>query len=313
MMSQTFDQIEQKYRELRDRAVTGWLPQGSSQWDPIFNYRLLDNIPAGVAFLDRDFTLRKQNRTYANYLRIHSPVNPDKAIGKCYFDYMPGSEYQLGDWFRETRDCSLCETQYDFELRIKYDTGEKCTYWDAIISPVFNTDGKTSGILIFCLDVTRIFEAKKAAIEFQGKLESTLTKLDQAKSTITTLLDLKEEVRLDLEERFSLNASDLILPLIESLQKSHLNKEQRHLLTLIETAVGDITAKFSSKLNSPSFRLTPREILIAFLTKTGKTSKEIAAMLTVSPASIEFHRANIRKKLGLTNSKTNLCSFLLSL
>jgi DNA-binding CsgD family transcriptional regulator len=305
MIGRTFDQIEQRYRELRDRTLRQRLPQGSSEWFSIFDDRLLDNIPAGVAFLDRDFILRKQNRTYADYLRLYSPVNPDKAIGKCYFDFIPGSEYQVADWFRETRDCSLFETQYDYELRLKYATGEKLTYWDATISPVIDTDGDTSGILIFCLDVTQRFKAIEAAAEFHKKL-------DQAKSTITTLLDLKEEVRADLEERFSLNASDLLLPLIARLQKSHLNKEQRQILTLIEANVVDITAKFSSKLNSPAFRLTPREILIAFLIKTGKTSKEIADMLTVSPASIEFHRANIRKKLGLTDSKINLRSFLLS-
>lgn len=306
MIGRTFDQIEQRYRELREKTLKERLPQGSREWYTIFDHRLLDNIPAGVAFLDRDFILRKQNRTYADYLRLYSPVNPDLAIGKCYFDFIPGSEYQVADWFRETRDCNLFATQYDYELRVKYDTGEKLTYWDATISPVFNTHGETSGILIFCLDVTRRFKAIEAASEIQNNL-------NRAKSTIMTLLDLREEVKAELEERFSLNASDLLLPLVERLQKSHLDTGQRQILTLIESTVVDITGRFSSKLNSPSFKLTPREILVAFLIKAGKTSKEIAEMLTVSQASIEFHRANIRKKLGLTDSKINLRSFLLSL
>jgi hypothetical protein len=198
MIGRTFDQIEQRYRELRHRSLKERLPQNSNEWFAIFDYRLLDNIPAGVAFLDRDFVLRKQNRTYADYLSVYSPFKPDKAIGKCYFDFIPGSEYQVADWFRETRDCSLFETQYDYELRLNYDAGEKLTYWDAAISPVFNTDGNTSGILIFCLDVTPRVKAIQAATEFQNKL-------DQAKATITTLLDLKEEVRVNLEERFALN------------------------------------------------------------------------------------------------------------
>jgi hypothetical protein len=136
MIERTVDQIEQRHRELRYRELKERLPQGLNEWFTIFNYRLLDNIPAEAAFLDRDFILRKQNRTYSDYLRLYSPVNPDKAIG----------------------------------------------------------NGKTSGILIFCLDVTRRFKAIEEATEFQNKL-------DQAKSTITTLLDLKEEVRVDLERR----------------------------------------------------------------------------------------------------------------
>jgi PAS domain-containing protein len=214
MIERTFDKIEQRYREMRDKTLKERFPQDASQWLTIFNRRLLDNIPAGIAFLNKDFILKEQNLTYKDYLHIYSPVNPDKAIGKCYFENIPGSEKQLGDWFRETRDCGRVDTQYDFELRLEHDTGEKSTYWDATISPVFNTQGKTSGILIFCLDVTRRYNAIKEATQFQNKL-------NQAKSTITTLLDLKEEVRLDLEERFSLNASDLLLPLIDRLQKSH--------------------------------------------------------------------------------------------
>lgn len=313
MTGRTMEQIEKRYRELRDRTFKERLPKGSSEWNAIFNCGLLDNIAAGVAFLDRNFILKKQNRTYADYLRIYSPFAPEAALGRCYFEYMPGSEQQLVDWFRETRDCGLVETRYDYKLRLKYDNSEEMSYWDATVSPVYDIVGKITGILIFCLDVTPRLKALETAYEFKEQFESTLKKLDSAKTTIKNLLDLKKEIRLEFEERFSLNASDLLLPLIERLHKSHLNREQRSILTLIESVIVDITSKFSSNLNSPSFGLTPREILIAFLIKTGKTSKEIAEMLIVSPASIEFHRANIRKKLHLTNRKVNLRSFLLSL
>jgi DNA-binding CsgD family transcriptional regulator len=47
--------------------------------------------------------------------------------------------------------------------------------------------------------------------------------------------------------------------------------------------------------------------------KDGKTSKEIAALMNVSERGVEFHRNNIRRKLGLANAKKNLRSYLLSL
>jgi DNA-binding CsgD family transcriptional regulator len=59
--------------------------------------------------------------------------------------------------------------------------------------------------------------------------------------------------------------------------------------------------------------LTPKEIDVAALVREGRTSKEIAEVLTISVSGVDFHRKQIRKKLGLTNEKSNLLSYLLSL
>ncbi|UYO63973.1 LuxR C-terminal-related transcriptional regulator [Acetobacterium wieringae] len=58
---------------------------------------------------------------------------------------------------------------------------------------------------------------------------------------------------------------------------------------------------------------TEREIEIAMLIIEGLTTREIADVLYLSTKTIDFHRINIRKKLGITNSKKSLSSHLLSL
>jgi DNA-binding NarL/FixJ family response regulator len=45
--------------------------------------------------------------------------------------------------------------------------------------------------------------------------------------------------------------------------------------------------------------LTARELQVLELLKTGKTTKEIAAALDLSGRTVDIHRANIKKKLGL--------------
>jgi len=59
--------------------------------------------------------------------------------------------------------------------------------------------------------------------------------------------------------------------------------------------------------------LTPTEIRIVNSIKQGYRVKEIALTLNVSPRTIEFHRDNIRKKLGIKGRKINLRSYLSAL
>ena len=56
-----------------------------------------------------------------------------------------------------------------------------------------------------------------------------------------------------------------------------------------------------------------KEIQIANLIKEGKKDKEIMKIMNMAFDTIKAHRKNIRKKLGITGTKTNLRNKLLSM
>lgn len=69
---------------------------------------------------------------------------------------------------------------------------------------------------------------------------------------------------------------------------------------------------FMKNFLSSHKNLTPQEIQIIDLIMQGKNTKEIADMVNASVYTIATHRNNIRKKLNLINSKTNLQTYILS-
>ena len=81
----------------------------------------------------------------------------------------------------------------------------------------------------------------------------------------------------------------------------------------METNLKDIISPFVRDLTSKFLGFTPREIQVANLIKQGKTTKGIARIINLSPRTIEFHRDNIRTKIGIKNKKANLRTRLLSL
>ena len=89
----------------------------------------------------------------------------------------------------------------------------------------------------------------------------------------------------------------------ESISRSN-NENNRVSLTTVEDELNLILAR--------DFKLSLREIQVASCIFNGDTSKEIAEKLCVSIACIEFHRNNIREKLGIKNTGINLSTFLLA-
>jgi DNA-binding CsgD family transcriptional regulator len=91
------------------------------------------------------------------------------------------------------------------------------------------------------------------------------------------------------------------------------NEQARSYLDLIEANLQQITSSCANRLLDAFERLTPTEAEIAQMVIAGRTTKDIAQALLREPSTIDFHRNNIRRKLGLGNSSKNLRSHLLSL
>ena len=109
------------------------------------------------------------------------------------------------------------------------------------------------------------------------------------------------------------NVNGLIMPYVEQLMTSNLDKRQLACMEVIEKNLRQIISPCYAQLNGKSFNMTSRETQIVNLIVEGKSSKEISHLLNLSISAIDFHRNKIRTKLGIKGRKINLRTHILSL
>jgi DNA-binding CsgD family transcriptional regulator len=135
-------------------------------------------------------------------------------------------------------------------------------------------------------------------------LEIKTSKLEEVNTALRVLLKRREEDKAVLEEKVLFNMRELVILLLEKPQRTGLDKRQKVYVSILESNLTDIISPFSRRLSSLYLDLTPTETEVANLVKHGKTTKEMAELLDLSGRTIDTHRDNIRRKLGIKTKKT---------
>jgi PAS domain S-box-containing protein len=147
----------------------------------------------------------------------------------------------------------------------------------------------------------------------EEELRQQTLNLQETNTALKILLKQREQDKEDLEDKVLSNVKELILPYIEKLENTRLDKSQETYLEILNSNINEIVSPYLKKISAQFQNFTPMQLQVADLVKAGKTTKEISEVLNLSDRAIEFHRNNIRNKLGLKNKKINLRTYLLSL
>lgn len=303
--------LEAELAETRERLAQekARLRHAREEWE-----RTFDAIEDYVTILAPDKRILRLNRAIADAFGCRR----SEAVGKpCHQAF----------WGRETT-CTGCPAALVLDDRRPH-TAEfenrrvgKCFLVSA--SPIIDPAGRIEGIVYVTKDITFKKEAEKnlrrAYADMERKVRERTAELDfkssnleEANTALRMMLKAREEDRRELEARMTSNIEKLVRPCLDRLRQTRLSDAQREYLGLLESHVREMLSPFANTLASPVLNLTPREIQVANMVKNGRTNKEMASLLGVSIRAVEFHRENIRRKLGLTRRKANLRAHLMSL
>lgn len=149
--------------------------------------------------------------------------------------------------------------------------------------------------------------------ENEAQLRRRAEDFEELNTALNALLKKRERDKAEMDEKIVLNIRQSVLPFIGKLKQGSLDPQQVSHLQSMETSLHAITAPMLSSLRVIAKSLTPTELEVAQMIKEGRRTKEIADTMHLSKNTVMTHRFNIRNKLKLLNSKTNLRSFLQSL
>jgi PAS domain S-box-containing protein len=178
-------------------------------------------------------------------------------------------------------------------------------YFEARVGPIIQ-DGNVIAYIVNSSDITRQKLLEKEIKKHQSNLEDT-------NITLKVLLKRIETERLLFQENLSTNILCNIEPYMNKLKQTNIDKDQKRTLEILDQNIKDMASPLVYSVMTMNLRLTPAEMQISNFIRQGYSSKEIAELLNISPATIDKHRKNIRKKLGITNKKQNLRSVLSSI
>lgn len=148
--------------------------------------------------------------------------------------------------------------------------------------------------------------------EVEEELAVRSRELEEANNAMKVLLKQSSDAKQEMESKILSNIRDLILPYIDELENRLDDRQDLLYVNVVKANLEQITSSFSNRL-AMKLNLTPRELQIAELVRQGRTSKDIAKLLSLSRRTVETYRDNLRRKLNVKNKKQNLRSLLLSI
>ncbi len=159
--------------------------------------------------------------------------------------------------------------------------------------------------------IAGLIENRVVQRQAESALQRSAGELQAKNIALREVLEQVEAEKRELKQQVAANVERLVLPIVRRLRDPRTPEPLRaRYFDSLEESLGDLASAYSRRIVSGPVRLSPREVEIAMRVRDGFSSKEIAEQLHVSELTVERHRHNIRRKLGIAGDKVNLITFL---
>lgn len=285
--------------------------QTAEHLDSLHNYRHAVDEHAIVAITDARGLITEVNEKFCQI----SGYSPDELIGEDH--RIINSGHHPKEFFVELWRTISSGMVWKGDVCNRSKTGE--LYWvRTTISPIKDADGKIAQYISVRTDITEHIKIQAKLADTNQKLEFATEKLESERQSLRNKNIALNEIVSHIDQEKSKikgeiagNFETVVYPILQKVIDRASPEDQKY-LKLVENSLKDILEPILGRIENKKAKLTPKELQICQMIKKGLTAKEIAALLYLSPRTVDKHRENIRKKLDLHSKKVNLSSYLLN-
>lgn len=279
--------VEERTSELAESREKGRLREESI---PHMVWSVLSD-GTGEHFNRRTLDYLGKTTEEMNQLRWKDAVHPD--------DEDKGAK-EWGEMTKAGREVFL-------ELRILRDADGEYLWHLVQAVPMRDADGQIARWLGTCTDIHKRKLAEEALEASRQTLQKNGESLEHKNLALREILGQLEVEKRQIREDVATNMRDSVFPILDRLTFTEGN---RLYVDMLRNILEDLAHPFGRKLSETAAGLTAREKEVCRMVHGGLSSKEVSELLGISLQTVEKHRKNIRKKLGLVDSGSTLGTYL---
>ena len=241
---------------------------------------MLDCLQDGVMLLDTALRIRYANRAMRQWFNHSASLD-----GQLCHVALQQSE----------SPCTLCAARQAMESGtpsacVKQYRSDNAPSWQLCYAIPLRTSQAVSGVILHIRDISFRMREESRLLQLLEEFQS----LQRENEMLTHSLARQHRERQELEENIVHNLTHYVRPSLDYI-KRHVNSTE---IELLQYVIDDLIQPFHQHMDAGLDMLTSREMHIALLVRDGMTSKEIAQQLDISTKTVDFHRANLRRKLS---------------
>ena len=275
---------------------------------------ILDSLTSHVAILDEEGWILATNKAWKEFASENDiQMRPDTLN----VNYLSVCDTALGDASENAAVVSdgiraLIGGEID-EFVMEYPChGPEEKRWFSMKATRLSAPGPLR-IVVSHENITSIKKAEEALKKREWELERKTERLEEMNTALKVLLERRDEDKRDMSDNMIANIKQRVLPHLQKLKGGRLEPHKARRLEMAISGLEEIASSLVTTLSSAGYGLTSQELEIALLIREGKSTKEISDFMNISDHTVQFHRKNIRKKLGIDHSRENLRTRLLAI